>query len=265
MLYHDRERAGSFGAEAERYDRARPSYPAALIDALLMDSPHEVLDVGCGTGIAARLLSDRGCRVLGVEPDPRMAAVAQRHGVTVETDTFEDWDPAGRRFDLVTSAQAWHWVDPAAGAAKAATVLRPGGRIGVFWNRGVPPADVQRRFEAVYARHAPDVDKYSTLLGNGGHDRFAATADSLGAAGAFDGIERLGFGHEQEYTTGGWLDQLPTHSDHQQLEPERRDALLLALGEEVDRMGGSFVMRYDTVLVTACKRAAPEDDPPRRA
>jgi hypothetical protein len=33
---------------------------------------------------------------------------------------FEDWDPAGRTFDSVIAAQAWHWVDPVAGAAKAA-------------------------------------------------------------------------------------------------------------------------------------------------
>src|ERR1019366_3608845 len=56
VLHMDRKRANSFGAEAERYDRARPTYPQALVDELVARHPTRVLDVGCGTGIAARLL-----------------------------------------------------------------------------------------------------------------------------------------------------------------------------------------------------------------
>ena len=58
--HEDRERAESFGAVAELYDRARPSYPEALIDALLAGGAERVLDVGCGTGIAGALLAARG-------------------------------------------------------------------------------------------------------------------------------------------------------------------------------------------------------------
>jgi trans-aconitate methyltransferase len=111
-LHRDRVRAGSSGRDAERYDRSRPSYPRVLVDRLMADRPRAVVDVGCGTGIAARLFAQRGATVLGVEQDPRMAEVARTHGVDVEVSGFEDWDAAGRRFDLLISAQAWHWVDP---------------------------------------------------------------------------------------------------------------------------------------------------------
>lgn len=60
VLYQDRDRAGSFGEDAKQYDRARPGYPASLIDDLFAGNPHVVLDVGCGTDIAGRLLVDRG-------------------------------------------------------------------------------------------------------------------------------------------------------------------------------------------------------------
>ena len=73
MLFEERHRAESFGGVAELYDRARPSYPPALIEELLSDGPRQVLDVGCGTGIAGALLAMRGCEVLGVEVDERMA------------------------------------------------------------------------------------------------------------------------------------------------------------------------------------------------
>src|SRR5215471_17028718 len=73
-----REVAESFGAEASRYDRARPSYPAALVDRIVAASPgRSVLDVGCGTGIVARLFQAVGCAVLGVDPDARMAGHAR--------------------------------------------------------------------------------------------------------------------------------------------------------------------------------------------
>ena len=78
MLHDDRRRAGSFGDDADQYDRARPTYPAPLVDDLLDDGTHDVLDVpdvGCGTGKVGRLFAARGCAVLGVEPDERMAAV----------------------------------------------------------------------------------------------------------------------------------------------------------------------------------------------
>jgi hypothetical protein len=50
-----REVAESFGSDAERYDRARPSYPAAMVDRIVAASPGpDVLDVGCGHRGASR-------------------------------------------------------------------------------------------------------------------------------------------------------------------------------------------------------------------
>jgi SAM-dependent methyltransferase len=158
VLFENRSRAESFGAVAELYDRARPSYPAALLDALLLDGARRVLDVGCGTGIASALLAARGCEVLGVEVDVRMAAVARRKDLEVEVAAFERWADRGRRFDLVASGQAWHWIDPLSGAVKAAAVLREGGRIGVFWNFGDPPPEVRERLAPIYARLEPELE-----------------------------------------------------------------------------------------------------------
>ncbi len=119
--YRHRQVAEGFGADPGRYDRARPSYPAALVERIVAASPGPgVLDVGCGTGIAARQFQAAGCRVLGVDPDVRMAEAARQSGVGVEVAVFEAWDPAGRAFDAVIAGQAWHWVDPVAGAAKSA-------------------------------------------------------------------------------------------------------------------------------------------------
>lgn len=71
--------ARSFDAVAVQYAAARPGYPPALFDAVeeLAGQPlagARVLDVGAGTGIATRLLAERGAWVTAVEPGAAMAA-----------------------------------------------------------------------------------------------------------------------------------------------------------------------------------------------
>jgi SAM-dependent methyltransferase len=252
VLFEDRSRAESFGAVAELYDRARPTYPPALVDALLVDDAKRVLDVGCGTGIAGVLLAARGCSVLGVELDGRMAELARAKGLEVEVAPFELWEPGARRFDLMVSAQAWHWIEPRAGATMAAAALREGGRIALFWNFGDPPPRVRERLAPIYAYLEPGLENYSVLLGN--HDaRARETVAGITDSARFGPAEVHRFPWSQAYETAGWLDHLRTHSDHHALPPSRRERLLAAVGEAIEGLGGSFEMTYEAVLVSASR------------
>ena len=239
-MHANRARAESFGAVAAAYDRYRPGYPEPLIDDLVALRPKDVLDVGCGTGKAARQLVARGMSVLGVEIDPEMAAVAGVHGVAVEVAGFEQWDPAGRTFDLVTCGQAWHWIDPAVGPAKAAGLLRPGGTAVLFWNHegDLDPA-VRRVLDEAYRRHAPE------LLEMAAQDRTRKSAKpylaDLEASRAFSSIETRDYPFRRSYTADDWVGTVQTHSDHLQLDPARRAALADAVREVIDRrLGGTI-------------------------
>ena len=253
-----REVAESFGADAERYDRARPGYPATMVDRIVAASPGpDVLDVGCGTGIAARLFQAAGCRVLGVDVDARMAGLARQRGIEVEVARFEDWESAGRDFDAVVAGQTWHWVDSVAGAAKAAQVLRPGGRLAVFWNAFQPPPDVGEALGEVYGRVLPDspnlwtrpiLDVYLMMCGK--------AADGIGESGGFGDPEHWRYEWERPYTRDEWLDQVPTFGGYTQLPPVQREDLLAGIGAAIDATGGGFTMRYTTVAVTAARAGA---------
>ncbi|HEX3647440.1 MAG TPA: class I SAM-dependent methyltransferase [Pseudonocardiaceae bacterium] len=250
--HRNRDAAESFGIDAARYDRTRPTYPTAMIDRIVAAAPgRDVLDVGCGTGISSRQLQAAGCQVLGVDVDERMAEFARQSGVAVEVSSFEDWDPAGRTFDAVVAGQAWHWVDPVGGAAKAAKVLRPGGRLALFWNTFEPPAEVAEAFNAVSSRVTPDLpglpvnpgpDSYFRLLGT--------TVDGIGAAG-FGEPERWRFPWQHTYSKAEWLDVVPTQGFHTRLPPDTLRTLLDGFGEAIDGFGGSFVMSYTALVVTA--------------
>ncbi|GLX99723.1 class I SAM-dependent methyltransferase [Actinoplanes sp. NBRC 101535] len=251
--HEERRVAESFGADAERYDRTRPSYPPAVIERIAAALPGpEVLDVGIGTGIAARQFRDAGCTVLGVEPDERMAAVAGRHGFVVETATFETWDDRGRTFDAVIAGQTWHWVDPVAGAAKSARVLRPGGALALFWNVAHPTPEQAEAFLDVYRRAAPDHPIPVAATPPGSEQLFAdRVAPGIRQAGGFTEPEVWTVGWEQEYTRDEWLAMVPTQGGHSLLPPDQLAAVLTGIGEIIDAGGGRITVPYTCVTVYA--------------
>jgi SAM-dependent methyltransferase len=232
-----------------------------MLDELLEGSPAIALDVGCGTGIVGRLLQARGCEVLGVEPDPRMARVARERGLAVEVDSFEDWRAQGRSFDLLACGQAWHWVDPERGASKAAEVLGRGAQVGLFWNFGEPPAQVRAALGPIYARLEPEVERHSVLLGNA-DTRLERTRAALEGSGCFSTPLQRSWRWTRRYTTEQWCEALLTHSDHQALPADRREALLDAVARAVEALGGAFEMTYQTHLLSARRSSTPVPPPP---
>ncbi|MGC0384441.1 class I SAM-dependent methyltransferase [Streptomyces sp. SAI-129] len=252
-----RETAESFGVDARRYDRARPSYPDDLVARVVAGSPGpDVLDVGCGTGIAARQFQAAGCAVLGVEPDARMADFTRARGLPVEVATFEAWEPAGRAFDAVIAAQSWHWVDPATGALKAARVLRPKGRLAVFGHVFEPPPEVAEPFAAAHRRVAPDSPfsgqparrPLETYLAG-----YARIADRIRETGRFGEPEQWRFDWQRSYTRDQWLELLPTTGGLTRLRPDQLAGILDAVGHAIDALGGRFTMHYTTLATTAVR------------
>ncbi|WP_423462574.1 class I SAM-dependent methyltransferase [Promicromonospora sp. MS192] len=279
--------AEGFGADADRYDRSRPVTPRAVADAVLgylagdnrlgdalgparadvaagstggdgPPAPVRLLDVGMGTGLSTLPFRAAGAEVLGVEADERMAAVARGHGLDVEVARFEDWDPAGRRFDAVVSGMTWHWVDPVAGAAQAAGVLRDQGVLALFWHAADLPPTLRTALHALYSREmagTPGAGMYAPgIMAADGYEAMLDRAEAgLSEAGGFGRPQRWRHVWERRYTVEEWLDQVPTSGGFGLLPAHVQQAVLdgvrSALEHDEAVTGGAFTVRHTTVLL----------------
>lgn len=235
-LFTNRERANSFGGAAANYDAYRPRYPDRLIDDVLAPGARWVLEAGAGTGIASMQMIERGAKVLAVEPDTRMAAVAQAKGIPVELATFEDWEPAGRRFDRVVFAASFHWVDPAVALPKVRDILNDDGKLALIWNRLRPTNPTRADFESIY-RDYSNVENHS---GDGNPDE---VVDRIAAAG-FTVTQRK-YSHDLHYSAQQWVDIAFTFSNQLILAADKatqlRARLIERIGAEGVAVGGDAV------------------------
>jgi len=142
---------------AESYDRYRPRPPDALLDLLNrltgVEPPALVVDLGSGTGLSARAWLGRAERVVGVEPDETMRAVAEDQGGDVEyvaAGATATGLPDGCA-DIVTCSQSLHWMEPEPTFAEVARILRPGAVFAAYDYDSVPVIhpDVDAAYEAL--------------------------------------------------------------------------------------------------------------------
>jgi SAM-dependent methyltransferase len=229
----------TFGEDAELFDRVRPSYPDELVDDVvaLVGLPCRAVDAGAGTGKASELLAARGVEGVAVEPDPAMAEIAKRRlkahaGWRVGVSDFEDWLPAKDEvpFDLVTCAQAWHWIDPERGARQAERLLRIGGWLAIWGHEPeYHDSPLRAAIDAAYAKHAPEPSARSRAL-----------PERVPAGSAFGEPLEREYRVWQDYSTTEWVDLMRTSSDLRVLPDERRKALLAALAAAIDEHGGMY-------------------------
>jgi len=127
-------------AAADVYERGRPDYPAAAVDALVerldLRPGRTVLDLAAGTGKLTRLLVPSGADVLAVEPLPEMREELDRRvpEVSARAGTAERIPLGESSVDAVTVASAFHWFDADRALAEIHRVLRSGGGLALIWN-----------------------------------------------------------------------------------------------------------------------------------
>ncbi len=247
----------TFTEDAELYDQVRPGYPPELfadLDELAgTGAGCRVLEIGCGTGQATVPLAGRGCSIVAVELGAEMAAVARRNLrrfplADVVTSAFEDWPPPDLPFDVVVSATAFHWVDPAVRLVKSAAVLRPGGVLATVGTHHIAGGteDFFPESQRCYERFDP-----ATPPGL----RLQPSAEIPFDTAELEGSELFGpavfrrYEWEEWYSSARYLRLLRTYSNHRALPRDALAGLLACLKSLIDeRYGGRIAKRYMTEL-----------------
>lgn len=224
MSVHDVAASG-FGAEADAYERARPSYPpdavAWLVDALRLRRGARICDLAAGTGKFTRLLVPHlaGAELLAVEPVEGMRTLlaGALPDVPVVAATAEALPFADRSLDGIAVAQAFHWFDAGAALAEFHRVLRPGGRLTLVWNardRSVPWVDELWSIMDRVEKRAPWR----------AHDEWRESA--FVETPWFGPLNEATFHHEQVLTPADVVERVRSVSHVAVLPPDRREAVL---------------------------------------
>jgi SAM-dependent methyltransferase len=232
-------RAQSFGAVADAYDRARPSYPDEAVAWLVGSIPSTVVELGAGTGKLTDRLVALGHDVLATDPSDEMLQHLRlrRPDVRVATAPAEAVPVATRSVDTVVAAQAFHWFDADRALREAARMLKPEGRIGLVWNLRDERIPWVRRLNAII-----------------GHQDLLDPTETLVSSKLFGYVEEATFRFWQPLRRGELRDLVRSRSNVAVMDPLAQERLLRKVDElfdDYDRGPDGLLMPY----VTQCFRA----------
>lgn len=255
------EQAKSFDRIAELYGQVRRGYPAALFDDLAklagLGPDCRVLEVGCGTGQATVDLAARAHSVLALDPGGQLIAQARAQTTDIANieygvSRFEDFRPDEAGFDLLASAQAWHWVDPVVGFQKAGEALRPGGAFAMFGHVPMPlPEPYNSAFRNIFDQYWPGV--WGAPPAQAAYLPSGPFADMITASGLFGPVTHRAYAWTWTMDPDLLGRYLRTDSSYHALAEDQRFALFDAMSHAVAKLGGVLQAPWETHMYVAQK------------
>jgi SAM-dependent methyltransferase len=186
-----RAAAAGFAATASEYDRGRPGYPAAAVEALAgelgLRDGRTVVDLAAGTGKLSTPLAATGARVIAVEPVAEMRALIEPP-IEARDGTAEEIPVAGGEADAVTVAQAFHWFDGDRALAEIHRVLAPDGALALIWNRRREDDELTAAVEEIIGPYRGDTP----------HERSGRWRDAFDRTELFGRLEERRFDNHHE-------------------------------------------------------------------
>ena len=230
----------AYDAIARQYDRARPRYPAALFDDIFayadLKPGARILEIGCGAGQASLPLAQRGYALDCIELGAALAEFARENlapfpNARVIQADFDTVALTPAAYDLIVSATAFHWLDPATRFGKAQRLLKARGALALFWHRPVV-TDISRAFvdavQQIYRDVAPELTRrYHRPPAP--DDVSSEYTELIPASGRFDQLAIRKHYQAIKYGAAAYLELLDTFSDHRALQPALRRRLYRAI------------------------------------
>jgi len=256
----NKKRSEIFDEVAQLYDVVRPDYPEALIKDVIelanLPPAATILEIGTGTGKATVPFASRGYTIHCLEPGRNLAAVASKNlhsypNVVIEIIKFEDWPLQEAAFDLVISAQAFHWIPSKIGYPKAAQALKKEGHIAVFWNFSPnPDNEIFKELLEAYQTHAPSMGWRKTASLK---SLMKKRENWIIESGCFKNLTIKQYPWSTQYSVEQYLGILNTQTDYRTLPEASQQGLSQAIKEIFDVHGGLIERPYLSALFFAQK------------
>ena len=155
-----------FSDRVDDYVKYRPHYSPEIISALEkscgLTREDLIVDVGCGTGLLAKIFLEHGNRVIGIEPNANMRRAGEQFLADFQrfrtvAGTAEETTLGDQTTDFVVAAQAFHWFQPEATRREFARILKAGGWVVLIWHdRDMEATPFLRAYEDFLQRYATD-------------------------------------------------------------------------------------------------------------
>jgi SAM-dependent methyltransferase len=158
-----------FSSREANYVRYRPGYPPEILDPLRREcgltADWVIADVGCGTGLLAKVFLESGNRLFGIEPNKEMREAGESFLCSYSKfmslpGTAEDTGLPDRSVDLVTAGQAAHWFDRERARPEFLRILRRTGWTVLLWNeRASRSSAFMQGYEDLVETYGTDYDE----------------------------------------------------------------------------------------------------------
>ena len=237
-----------FDTIPDQFDKWRPRYNRALFDHLTAKcalGPDKCcLEIGPGTGQATEFALSAGCDYTGIELGEHLAAFMREkfgsyQNFRLINEDFERYVFPPNHFDLVYSAATIQWIQEPIAYQKCYEMLKPGGYLAMFFQRGdyrTPnPAlfeEIQKVYRDLFVTDAPYTQRFN-------YDNAIQYGFSL--------VEQSTFHKNRSYSATEYVDYIGTHSDHIMLKQACREPFLEGIKAAILRHGDKIV--FDDTIV----------------
>jgi SAM-dependent methyltransferase len=214
MAEATRDPKARFSDRVDDYVKYRPHYSPDVVQAVKracgLRPEHIIADVGCGTGLLAKIFLENGNRVVGVEPNREMRAGGESYlaaypNFSMVDGSAEKTNLADTSVDFVIAGQAFHWFRPDETRAEFARILKPERWVVLVWNdRDTTSKPFLRAYEDFVLRHSTDYEQVA--------HKYLASFDALQRFFAPDDVKLIEQHNQQELDFDGLRGRLLSSS-----------------------------------------------------
>lgn len=213
-----------FDTVAPLYQAWRQGYPKEVVKWMAetagLGEGSAVLEVGCGTGQLTAVLAQHPFAVTAIDISAAMIEVARQlvcsPDVAFVAVPFEEFIAPEGSFDLVVSATAFHWIDPAVFWAKSARLLRTDGWLALADVGETYDDPLRSALQNAWIRHTAAAGAWAS-----GH---LTVAKQLAASGMFDAAEETSHTERVDLSHDAVLGVEQTRATYLDYDPETRSS-----------------------------------------